>query len=258
MLEEYKKNGFVILKQFFSWKLLKEFEESLQSLLSVSLEKNNISSTDYFHKAFRELDKKDHSEIKSIYETLRNSDKTGNIIYYPPLVEVVKELLGMSRTQMIYLIYHICRLDPPEDGRFLYGWHQQSFYSVFEADEVQLWMPVIGKNTKEMGTISILEGSHKRELPHYIHKIKDGHEQMIIPDENVKGFKERFIEIELGDILLFHPYLIHRSNQNFSEKVRYSIVASYASPYDKRFKGKEHKERTAYHNKRCKNYEEKL
>ncbi len=250
----YQKDGHVLLKNFLDPNDVKGFKDILIDLINYHLRKEGIKSNDPVNDGLIKLDRKNHKAIVAIYETLRNSDALCRIVYNQKLLSAVKEILGLSPDQAVYLAGHSCRIDPPRDERFTYKWHQQSYYSIREAAEVQLWTPMIARNTKEKGTLSILLKSHKKELSHHLERNPGGHEQMFIPDETVKGmFVEKFVEIDPGDVILFHPYMIHRSNHNSSKQVRYSMIASYANPFDKRFKlglSKEDIEDIATHNKK--------
>jgi ectoine hydroxylase-related dioxygenase (phytanoyl-CoA dioxygenase family) len=91
-------------------------------------------------------------------------------------------------------------------------------------------------------------------VDHVIKHTEGGHSQMLVPDDQVAGrWSEVFIESRPGDMLLFHPYLIHRSNINTSDKVRYSLVATYVNPMDERFKLSPLPQMVSYHSARCVN-----
>ena len=252
LAEQYREKGFIIIKGFFKLTDVILFNLALRNLIKHHLKEVGIKSADTFNEGLIALDKKDHQRIVAIYETLRDSDALCSIVFYPSLLELIKELLGLGENRTLYMNAHSCRIDPPNDNRWTYKWHQQSYYSIFEADEVQLWTPMVDRNTIEKGTLSVLLGSHKTEHVHYIEKNEAGHEQRFIPNEFVKDkFEEKFIELEPTDIILFHPYLVHRSNPNVSKYVRYSLIASYANPYDPRFRIANIKERGDYHRNRC-------
>lgn len=254
--EKYKENGFIIIKQLIPQAKTEYFRDSLSYMIEEKLKEENIQSGDPLHQGLIELDRKNHQKVVEVYETNRSSDALCQIIYDDKVSSIVKELLELNPRQNFHLLNHICRIDPPRDERFTYKWHQQSYYSIFEADEVQLWAPLVDRNTKEKGTMSILMGSHKKEVLHHIEKVPDGHIQLYIADKEVTSYEEVHIELNPGDVIFFHQYLIHRSNHNISNKVRYSLVASYVNPFDKRFSITDTSERREYHRKRCVNYRE--
>lgn len=232
--EEYEKNGIVILKNFLHDDLTNNFKVEIEQYAKYLCNKHNIFSNDYLNDGLIQLDKKDHSQIHLLYNVIRDSTSLNQIVYNKEIIKTIKYLLNIEYTA--YVKYHIVRIDPPKDERFLYKWHQESFYSIPNTPSIQLWAPLINCNNEENGTIDVLLGSHKEELPHYIEKVPNGHTQLFIKDEDIKKQHE-FLKAELSpsDIVLFHPYLIHKSNSNFSEKIRYSLVSHYVNPQNDNF-----------------------
>ena len=74
----------------------------------------------------------------------------------------------------VYNMYHIVRLDAPSDARFLYKWHQESYYTIPDANSLQVWAPLVEKSTKENGTVEVLVGSHEKEIQHRIERVRGG------------------------------------------------------------------------------------
>jgi len=232
----YSDDGFTIVRNVINARLMDNVREMIE---------DQVGDID---DGYQSVDKDDHSIIAQMYETLRHSTQLNSIIYSPAVLSEIEKI----NRKCNYLLYHVCRMDPPTDERFTYGWHQQSYYSVYEADEIQLWAPLFRRNTKDMGTISVLRGSHEVEIPHTIEATEGGHTQMHVPPDRIDGdFKEIHIEIDAGDILLFHPVLLHRSNVNISQMVRYSLVASYVDWTDSRFRITTPEDRLQYHRDRC-------
>ena len=281
MKEKYDKNGYIILENFFSQEKLDLVKNQLHSLIEHELVKAGIVEeewscenvlcscirgaihirplrpekrpvSDTLNEGLIVLDQKDHSIVQHIYDTFSRSDDLLNMVFDTKLCDIIKELLVLTEDQALHNLYHVGRIDPPNDNRFTYGWHQQSYYSIAESNQVQLWTPLVNRNTKEMGTISILLDSHKKEIQHHIDQVPDGHKQMILKDEEVTHFEEKIIELNPTDILLFHPLMIHRSNNNVSKKVRYSLVSTFVNPYDPRFRRMTKQEKRDYHESRCK------
>ena len=80
--------------------------------------------------------------------------------------------------------------------------------------------------TRRNGTMSVLSGSHKLG---FIKKIKSDqlHKKSVysyIPSNiNViaKKFSEKFIYMKLGDLVMFDENVIHKSNINSTNKIRF-------------------------------------
>jgi ectoine hydroxylase-related dioxygenase (phytanoyl-CoA dioxygenase family) len=81
------------------------------------------------------------------------------------------------------------------------------------------WLTLQDTNIS-LGALQVLPGSHlDGPLPHY---------QEDIPILNQKihdGFQD--IEMNIGDVLFFNTFLIHRSGDNVTDSIRFSIAARY-------------------------------
>lgn len=257
-IELYNEQGFIVKKDFFSSDEISQFNIKLTQIINYYLMKNNLHSSNPLHDGFIQLDKLNHTNIHMIYNIIRNSDALSYLTNSQKVFDTAKGLIGNKADSPLYNMYHISRMDPPSDIRFLYKWHQESFYTIPNTNSIQLWAPLVEKSTKENGTIDVLVGSHKKEIAHRIEKVPNGHEQKYLRDDDIKE-KFELLKIELNprDALFFHPYLIHKSNNNIGDSVRYSLVSHYLDPLtlddntditDLSF--------GEYHKQRCLNYEE--
>lgn len=243
----YETDGFKVVEGLIADDLLLDFGIAFDSLVRHKL--RGRKHTAPLIDGIRALDELDHDHVHQIHETLRHSSALGRILYDD---EVLREVAALLATPMVYLLQHTCRIDPPGDTRVAYGWHQQSWYSVYRAAEVQLWAPVVRRNTREMGTMSIIPGSHRSgQIQHVVRPREGGADEMIVPDEQVDRSAEMFVEIAPGDAILFHPDLLHRSNPNQSEFYRYSIVCTYVDPFDPAFRLEDRQTMRQWHLDRC-------
>ena len=121
------------------------------------------------------------------------------------------------------------RLDPPQDYKHLFKWHQDSIYLLGSKNAITLWIP-FGKVDSKHGTIQVLPKSHlhgilpfrrisdKQALPNIQLLQRD-----IELDCDISTFGEPVtIEADLGDVVIFDQSLLHRSLPNLSSQVRLS------------------------------------
>jgi ectoine hydroxylase len=85
----------------------------------------------------------------------------------------------------------------------------------------------VDRATKENGCLQVVRGSH--HLGRIEHTLKG--EQAGADQERVDRILERLdvvhVEMEPGDTLFFHANLLHRSDQNTSDKPRWSMICCY-------------------------------
>ena len=121
-----------------------------------------------------------------------------------------------------------CRIDPPRDNRRTYGWHQEVFYTIPEGNYIQTWAPLLFDTTIKNGTIEIAAGSHKEGIAKQSwNEVEGGATQIIVDPKIVDKYPNSPLEMKLGELLLFSGYLFHRSGNNISDHVRYSLVGMF-------------------------------
>ena len=85
-----------------------------------------------------------------------------------------------------------------------------------------VWLPLV-KMTKELGPLEIIPRSHIRGL--ITSEVRDGFGLVSADQFNDKDFVS--IEMEIGDILVFSSFLVHRSGENLTDRPRWSCHFRY-------------------------------
>ena len=263
--DKYMKNGFVVIRNFFDKDSLLKIEKSIKSHISFHLHKHGVAHIkDLENEGLIKLNdiRKDKSKFDSmqvVYNTIRKLPETYNLISNPKLIEVVKKLSGITELDINgspYIWEGFCRVDPPQDETYDLRWHQESYFTLPNSNSVQLWAPIINNITEnETGTIMTIANSHKSgEIPHHIVRQNNNYISESILPENLGNFEEggKF-ELNVGDVLLFHENLIHRTINNQGSKVRYTLIANYSNPYLSNFKFMSEDQVVAYHKMRTAN-----
>ena len=266
--KDFLKNGFVVLKNFFDKDCLSKIEKTVKSHISFHLHKHAIGHIkDVENEGIIKLnnirkDKSKFDSIQVIYNTIRKLPETYNLISNPKLIEVVKKLSGITEIDINgspYIWEGFCRIDPPQDETYNLRWHQESYFTLPNSNSVQLWAPIINKiNEKETGTMTTITNSHKfGEIPHHIVRQNNNYISESILPEKLKNFEESGgFELNVGDVLLFHEHLIHRTINNHGNKVRYTLIANYSNPYLSNFKFMNEAQVITYHKMRTANANE--
>lgn len=114
--------------------------------------------------------------------------------------------------------------------RTSYDWHQEkSYYSKIKKKTFHYQFPFFGKCSKSNGTMSVLEGSHTLgNILNYSYKrrFKKGVPSHIPKDIKLmkKNFKEKFLNMDIGDVCIFHENIVHRTNANKTNKIRFAGI----------------------------------
>jgi ectoine hydroxylase-related dioxygenase (phytanoyl-CoA dioxygenase family) len=87
----------------------------------------------------------------------------------------------------------------------------------------------IDKSTKENGCLKIVPTTH--ELGRVEHNLYDGFSDSEVDPERqqlcIERFGEVYIELDIGDFVLFHANTFHGSNKNTSSSSRLALLGCY-------------------------------
>jgi ectoine hydroxylase len=149
----------------------------------------------------------------------------GMIARSESLVSCAEKLLGGE-------VYHYHSKMIMKDARVggSWAWHQDYGYWYQNGVLFPLLTSAfiaVDRATKENGCLQVVRGSH--HLGRIEHTLKG--EQAGADQERVDRILERldvvYVEMEPGDTLFFHANLLHRSDQNTSDKPRWSMICCY-------------------------------
>jgi len=112
---------------------------------------------------------------------------------------------------------------PANKGTFL-PWHQDR-WTVFDRDpKVTIWT-ALDPATKENGCVQILPGSHRHGLINPTHSsgfLSEAQSAAICTPDRIV-----YVELEVGEIVLLHNYLLHASDKNHSSQSRRAFSVCY-------------------------------
>jgi chlorinating enzyme len=107
-------------------------------------------------------------------------------------------------------------------------WHQDSHYFPFDKQpQVGVWL-ALTEATLENGCLSVLPGSHTDDLRvHGPDKRPGSNYGYLEVDVGAEGSKAAPMLMQPGDVLVFHSYLLHRSEDNRARSRRAALVYHY-------------------------------
>lgn len=122
-------------------------------------------------------------------------------------------------------------------------WHQDYGYwyqnGVLWPDLVSVFIAV-DPSTRENGCLQVIEGSHKLgRIEHVLTGEQAGADRDRV-EEVLKRLPLVHVEMQPGDALFFHSNLLHRSDQNTSDKPRWSMICCYNAKHNDPYKESHH------------------
>lgn len=241
MKNNFNKNGFVILRSFFSLEYLYDFEETLYYLYKIQAEKIGIN---YPHTGplyniishiITQLEDGNIDALRQIQRCFPEHPILRKMI--GPLGEILSTYLDSDiRTNLVH--GPSLFINRPGSDRLLYKWHSEQHYYPKRRTFLNMWWPLFKDKTRENGTMSFKVGSHLRQYPFaeyygYDKKSqgnKDYFLQYEIPENFLKDFDEFHCEVKRGDLMVFHSNLVHRSNPNITDGYSFAGIARAWNP----------------------------
>lgn len=161
------------------------------------------------------------------------------------LVEAVEDLLGEE-------VYHYHSKMIMKDALIggAWAWHQDYGYwyqnGALRPDLCSAFI-AIDPCTLDNGCLQVIRGSHHLgRLDHQVTGAQAG-----IDPERLDAIRQRLethhVLMEPGDLLLFHPNTLHRSDQNTSENPRWSMICCYNAASNSPYKDSHHPRYTRLH-----------
>ena len=232
--ESFANNGYIVLDKFFSETDLIEFRNMLIHIIKKYLIKAKEKVPDLIPENFegKELDEGmnkleeiDHKYIADIYDTIFQTSQFLRITSKKEISENINQIMGRELNDPLYVDQSRCRIDTPFDPHMKKcGWHQEVFYYVPESEFVQIWAPLIHDATIENGAVEVCLGSHKEIAKQSNEKRENEKYPFIVDESEILKYSKQVMELKLGQLLIFSSNLIHRSGNNTSKQVRYSLV----------------------------------
>ncbi len=232
VLDEYGRNGFVIARGMF--------------------DREEIDLLQRAAKEDRELDQHSFGRKDGEGGLVRLSlwNHPGDTIY--GMFARCESIVNTAETLLGGEVYHYHSKMIMKDARVggAWAWHQDYGYwyenGVLFPDLTSAFLAV-DPATRENGCMQVLSGSH---LMGRVSHILTGDQAGADP-ERVEEAQRRlplvYVEMDPGDVLFFHANLLHRSDQNRSEKPRWAMICCYNAARNDPYKEAHHPRYTPLH-----------
>ena len=240
-INEFKKNGFIIVKNFVEKKEINKVFNQMNVVLDTIFSFNKIKfdrKMSLDEKYF--LLKKKKPTLKShFYDSIRILDGFNNVVYSEKRTKTIKKLLN---TKAVFVTNHRLRTDHKKEKASL-AFHQE--LNNISTSSALIFCPFVKVN-KKTGTLCIIPGSHKHG--HLIFKdskiaVEPGHktgvvEKILKKKEKIdyknstvkKLFKKENIlipSLNPGDAVIFNNFLFHGSTPYVGKGLRWTLLANY-------------------------------
>jgi len=154
------------------------------------------------------------------------------LITAPRVWAVMRQLMA-TRLPGIYPSGTGVRMDHPGEDTYLSPWHQEYPYNLTSDNAVTLWLPLVDVDGAN-GCLLMAPGSHGLgALPVRVRDAlnarRNANETLEIDDLDAVLARHPAVSVPAaaGDALVFHTFLLHRSQPNRSAATRWTLQARY-------------------------------
>ena len=234
---DFARDGFVVLDDFFDANELAGVRHCLTATVRAFLNKAEarfpgiaarVAPRQEADAGIACLEAADHAYVAGIYDTIAQSPQMLRLQTSAKMTAAANRLLQRSDEAPLYTFTPRLRIDPPQDDRRTYGWHQEVFYTVPDSHFLQIWAPMIRDSSVINGTIEICRGSHLEGVARATWNEAPGRAlQVLVDPEVVAKYPQTPLEMKVGQLLMFSGRTFHRSGSNQSDHVRYSLIGMF-------------------------------
>lgn len=142
--------------------------------------------------------------------------------------KVVSDLVTMllGEPAMLSQSHHNCVMTKQPGYSSVTRWHQDNRYWHFDREHlVSAWLALDNERI-DNGCLRVIPGSHALDLPSGRFDA-DLFLRTDLPVNKALIKQARTIELNRGDLLLFHSRLFHAASRNRTDRVKFSVVFTY-------------------------------
>lgn len=219
----YEENGYILIENNVNHKLLDECTQRFVNICN--------GETDHDVGLIMKDPVLRHQNVKGEYLINKFQDFLYDKIFWKyasddNVVDVVEAIIGPNVTAAHSMFIN----KPPntEEGASLHPLHQDMHYFPFRpADKIVASWTAVERVDERNGCLYVIPGSHKGPL--YEHTYPEGFKnKMYHGVQGMDHVPKKFVIMEKGDTVFFHPHLLHGSGPNKTQGFRKAISCHYA------------------------------
>ncbi len=149
--------------------------------------------------------------------------------------------LGMGAPAIVDVNF---RIDSSGEEKFLFGWHQDYWFSICSPAAIVAWIPITAVRTRENGGVEVVprDATGGRILKTRTSDKYTSYADAVLIDEPVPEGERASFDMNAGDVLFFRFDVLHRSLPVLTEdRSRWTLQVRYADLKDEVFRQEQFK-----------------
>jgi hypothetical protein len=228
----YALDGFHLARGGIAPRCLAEVREELLSIGSLVGGAPAFDSIDAMWNHYKASDR---SVASLLYNAFKYLPSVQRLASSDAIAAQLGTICGMRKPALVDIN---CRIDSFGEGKYLFGWHQDYWFSVCSTQAVVVWIPLMELD-KSVGGVELISNRHTggrilktRAGEHY-----NSYADAVVLDEALPGYESIAVDhMAQGDALFFAFSLLHRSLPvTNKERSRFTVQLRFADFEDKQF-----------------------
>lgn len=229
---QYKRNGFVLLKQIIPLEKVSAIQNDAIEIFSKQIIANGIDLNEQnFEVSLFELFNRNYKAFIGAAKLCQHTIILHSLASEQIIITKLKEI-GIEKPAICVkpIIYFNSRHIAKIEGNYKTPTHQDWRSMQGSLNSAVVWIPLI-PISKDLGALEVVPGSHKfglmnSESDEWFRKIKD---------DRISDDKFISLEVEPGDMVIFSSFLVHKSGNNITENIRWSMHFRYNDIFEETF-----------------------
>ncbi|HEV7351159.1 phytanoyl-CoA dioxygenase family protein [Telluribacter sp.] len=228
LLEQFKKDGYLLLRNALDKEVVNSIYREARAIFAMQIKRVtgrevDIEDRDAFESAMFEFFEKDFDAFVNTGKTVQHSVSLHRLGVDEKIISLLKEVgvalpvIG-ARPAMQFNSRFLAKdgskhwkLDAHQDWRTGQG----------SLDSTVVWFPMVTAG-EEIGALQVIPGSHTTGL---LEASTSGYQGGITTTLREEDFVQT--DFEVGDLLIFSAFLVHRSGNNVTRNIRWSVQLRY-------------------------------
>lgn len=233
-IEQYECDGYLVLKDIVSAEILMRIQQRLEHLVDAYADEMLASgelSSDYSELPFDRRWAAIRTEVPAARPVVWRRNLIGKALYdlwaEPGILGAACSILGDEIRA--YDLFN-GRPREPHDARQTIGWHQDvsncPAWDEVDSRILTFWIPLVPVD-EETGCLAVVPGSHRLgRLPFFTNEFGI---TGLAKEEEAATDDAITVPLEPGDALMFNELMLHRSLDNLSTRVRWSVDIRFSA-----------------------------
>lgn len=206
-----------------------------EDLLSIGRLNDAMPAFDSIDAMWNHHKRSDRANASLLYNAFKYLPSVHRLALSDRMAEQLAKVCGMRKPALVDIN---CRIDSSGEGKYLFGWHQDYWFSVCSTQAAVVWIPIMALD-RSVGGLELISNRHTggrilktRPGEHY-----NSYADAVVLDEELPAYEKTAVDdMAAGDALFFSFNLLHRSLPVMNEeRSRFTVQLRFADFEDKQF-----------------------